>query len=228
MMAQEQSGEAKKNAPPYIAYQTLKTLAGSLKQHGVPPRIDRSLMSNFSGAVQSQLMTALRFLNLIDDSEAPTLRFKKLVDAHGSDAWPSALAEVLKHGFAEIFKLNLATATPALLYDTFKDAYAGEGDTLRKSITFFLNAAADAQIQISPYITKNKKPRSAPTKRRGPGKAKSRNAGTNENRSNEFETPPVVERKLSEQVLAVLDDNPEKDVQDAVFVLLKYLRKEGK
>jgi hypothetical protein len=198
-----------------------------LKEHGLPARIDRSLMSNFSGAVATQLMTALRFLDLIDEGDKPTAMFKKLVEAHGTDEWTSALAAVVRHAYREVFKIDLTTASPSQMNEAFKNAYAGEGDTLRKATTFFLNAVADAQIPISSYITKNTKPRSGPTKKRT-----ARSDGQRPKKNHTDFTPPadpLIERKLSEQVLAILDtDGLEKDVESAVFVLLKHLRKEGK
>jgi hypothetical protein len=51
--------------------------------------------------------------------------------------------------------------------EKFKATYQGADDVIRKSITFFLNAANDAQIPISSFIMKARKPRSGPSKRRG-------------------------------------------------------------
>lgn len=221
------SPEGGKNAPPYIAYSTLKTLTGNLKAHGVPPRIDKSIMSNFSGAVAGQLMTALRFLDLIDKNEEPTQRFKALVPAFDTPDWPKQMRAVLENAYPEVFAIELATASPALLYEAFQKAYPSGGETVRKTVTFFLNAATDAQIAVSPYIMKSKKPRSAPTKRRAAGRSQRRQMIEDQTIT---DLPPAVsDRKLSEQVLEILDSEelPD-DVESAVFTLLKYLRKEGK
>src|SRR5687767_15335518 len=44
------------------------------------------------------------------------------------------------------------------LFRSFRTSYpAADGDTLRKCMTFFLNAVRDANIPISTYIMKNKK-----------------------------------------------------------------------
>src|ERR1700712_3196069 len=102
-MADGNETSGTRTSAPYTAYQSLKTLAAALKEHGLPPRIDRSLMTNFSGAVQSQLMTALRFLSLITADDLPTTFLQKLVAAHGTDAWPSELQTVLRHAYADMF-----------------------------------------------------------------------------------------------------------------------------
>jgi len=225
--SKEMSEEAKKNAPPYTAFQTLKTLTGSLKQHGLPPRIDKSIMTNFSGAVAAQLMTALRFLNLIDDSEKPTALFVALKDAHGTDQWPTALRGVLKTAYAPIFKIDLATATPNLLYETFTEAFAAEGETLRKAVTFFLNAAEDAEVTISPYIKKHKKPRQTPAKPRAQKSKKSKPAREEyEGNVREIHMQGMSEKDI---LLGMLDTNAmDQKEQEAIWTLLKYLAKAGK
>ena len=45
---------APKLVPPYVPYRSFGNFIQSLKQ-GIPARIDRSVMSNMSGALQSQL-----------------------------------------------------------------------------------------------------------------------------------------------------------------------------
>lgn len=158
--------ETKRVAAPYISYQTLKTFVAPLKEHVVPNRIDKSLLKSFSGAVQSQLMTALRFLRLIHEDGRPTQALKELIKAYGTDDWPKALFTVLEAAYPELFQLQLASASPSEFNEAFKKAYPCEGDTLRKGVTFFLNAGRDAAIQFSPFLLANAKPRSGPTKRR--------------------------------------------------------------
>lgn len=164
-MAQESITESK-TAAPYIAYQTIKSFVAPLKEHVIPGQIDRSLMRNFSGAVQTQLMTALRFLQLIDHKQSPTDLLKGLVEAYESEKWSSAMAEVLRVAYSELFALPLKTVTPSQFNEAFKKAYPCEGETLRKGVTFFLNAARDAEIELSPFLTKGAKPRNGIVLRR--------------------------------------------------------------
>src|SRR5689334_844024 len=50
-----------KSIPPYVSFKTFDGFLEGLRTRGIPSRIDRSLMSNLSGASQSQLMVALRY-----------------------------------------------------------------------------------------------------------------------------------------------------------------------
>lgn len=233
-MASEDAGQ-KGASPPYIAFQSLKTLTSNMKEHGVPGRIDKSVLNNFSGAVGSQIITALKFLDLIDDNNHPKASLKGLVTAYGTDGWTEALSAVLKKAFAPIFSLNLETASPAQFTEHFKQIYDVDGDTLRKSLTFFVNAVRDAQIPISAYIMKNKKPRSAPTKKRTPKpnaeKSKAGGNGNTNSSSDKGNSNPSQQNQkpLSQQLLEILaPESMPDDVQQAILTLLVYLRKEGK
>jgi hypothetical protein len=218
--------------PPYIAYQSLKTLASNMKEQGVPGRVDKSVLGNFSGAVGGQIITALKFLDLVDDGNHPNQNLKNLVNAYGTDIWPDNVAVILRKAFGPIFELDLTTASPAQFNERFKITYGIEGDTLRKCITFFVNGVRDAQIPISSYIIKNKKPRSGPTKKRTPKPAtngKQDSPAGNKNVDPPPPNPQQQQKKLSEQLLEILDPNnmaPEET--NAVWTLLMYLRKEGK
>jgi hypothetical protein len=165
----DQNGESEKRvAAPYISYQTIKTFIAPLKEHVIPNRIDKSLLRSFSGAVQAQLMTALKFLRLINEDGTPSESLKKLVSAYGTDNWEEELQGVLRDSYPELFDIPLAKVSPSEFSEAFKKSYPCEGETLRKGITFFLNAGRDAGVSFSPFLLKNAKPRSGPVaKRRG-------------------------------------------------------------
>ena len=74
--------------PPYTSYRTFRTFIDDLREHGVPSRIDRSVLTRFSGVVGSQLMHALRFLGLIEDDGRPTPRLRELVTRMGPRIGP--------------------------------------------------------------------------------------------------------------------------------------------
>lgn len=193
-------------AAPYIAYQTLRTFIEPLKEHVIPNRIDKSLLKSMSGAVQGQLMTALRFLALIDDESRPTEKLKKLVAAYDTENWSSELNAVLKAAYPEIFALNLGSASPSEFNEAFKKAYPCEGETLRKGVTFFLNAGREAGVGFSPFLTKNTKPRSGPTKRRTKQNGKRVNSNESsqagaENDGKRHE-PGAKDRSVANQLLA--------------------------
>ena len=221
--------EEKPLTPPYVAFATFKTMIAGFKEHVLPSRVDRSVLGNFSGIVGGQLLTTLRFLGLVNSAGEPNGALRNLVSAVNTQQWPDALRLTIEGAYAPIFKLNLQTASPSQFNEHFATTYPGEGSTQRKSMTFLLTAIQEAKIPISPYILKNKKPRSALGKRRAPRQ----NGGGRHGESRQDNPPPPfippTDRKLSEQLLGVLDSEelPE-DVEAAVFTLLRYLRKEGK
>lgn len=178
-MAEEQNGQEGDggHTPPYTSFQSIKTLLSAFKANGIPGRIDRTVLTNFSGAVGGQILTALRFLNLIDEAGQPLPELRILVNAYGTDDWTAKLQRLLRMAYAPVFSLNLETASPGQFNEQFRKAFPAKDETLRKCITFFLNAAREAEIPISPYILKNKKPRSGSPARRKPRPAGGTNDG---------------------------------------------------
>ena len=110
-MSDTPSGSANKTAP-YTSFKSMKTLIASLKEHGIPNRIDRSVLTSFSGTVGTQIMTALRFLELTEDGGRPTDSMKRLVEAHGSDDWGGELEGVLRTAYEPLFTIEPRDGVP--------------------------------------------------------------------------------------------------------------------
>lgn len=154
------SGSGKFPTPPYIAYKTLQTLFGDLKVHGLPPQIDRSVLTRFSGGVQGQVMIALRVLGLVDDKNVPTQKLASLVDAHETDRYQAAIKSLVEETYPYVLSIDLASATPSMFTKAFSEATGAGEESLRKCRAFFLSAARDAGITIGSRIEKAKFPRS--------------------------------------------------------------------
>ncbi len=216
--------------PPYTAFASVKTLVKNLQEHGLPSRVDRSVLGgSFSNAVGSQILTAIKFLRLIDGANHPNDRFKTLTQAYGTDNWGTVLGSILRDAYTPLFSLNLETASPSQFNELFGKTYPGTDDVKRKSITFFLNAARDAGIKISPYIEKNKKPRATPAKKKAPKPA---SAGDRErgsgHQTQEHDQPPIIQRSTSQVVFDAFDPTEmPPDVQQATLTLLTYLKTKG-
>jgi hypothetical protein len=233
-MADDQKAETKRPAPPYVSYASFKNMVGGFKEHVLPGRIDRSVLGNFSGIVGGQLLTALRFLNLIDPTNHPQDSLRELVSAANTPKWAAELKRVLHAAYTPLYELDLKAASPSQFSEKFIKTYPGEGSTSRKSMTFFLTAAKDAQIEVSPYIMQNKKPRSGPAKKRitKNGDAKKPTGGSGGGKAGEHK--PAVDlnqsaKPLSQQLLEILSpDSMPGEVQQAILTLLVHLRKEGK
>lgn len=151
--------EAAKPLPPYVPYKTFHNFIDSLKQ-GTPGRIDRSVMGTASGAMQNQLLAALRYLHLIDEQGTPTQSLKRLVAAEDGER-SQVLRDILEASYSLFLddSFDLAIATPAQFDEKLKSTGAS-GDTVRKCAAFFLAAAKEAEIPVSSRITSAPKARS--------------------------------------------------------------------
>lgn len=148
--------------PPYTSFGSFKSALAVLSEHGVPNRIDRSVWGNkFSGSVLSQVLTALRFLRLIDNDSVPTSSLRTLVATYGKSSWATELRIIVEVAYGPVLDLDLEKATANQLYERFRTLYGAEGETGRKCVTFFLHAAQEAAIAVSSYLLTNAKPRSA-------------------------------------------------------------------
>ena len=217
--------------PPYTSYRTFKTFIEDLHEHGVPSRIDRSVLTRFSGVVGTQLMHALRFLGLIEDDGRPTERLKGLVKAHGTGNWSERFLELLRHEYAPMFAIDLETATPSHFSEAFRKAFPAADAVVQKCVTFFLYAANDAGVKISGRVLKGRKPRSL-TPRRKPAKLASAHPPIREFDAApsppQAPLPPLESGKPSEMLLTRLDLNEMDDEQQAaVWTLLKYFKARG-
>jgi hypothetical protein len=160
--------EKKEHAPPYVAYRTFKNFTDSLRV-AMPSRIDRSVMHTMSGAAQSHVMAALKSMDLVSRQGIPTERFKNLVQMEG-DQQKSILKESIRVGFPFLFdgSIDLSTATGKQLLEKFEHTPLS-GNTLRRSVAFFLAAGKDAGMGLSPYFEKiHSRTGAAPTKRSSP------------------------------------------------------------
>jgi Family of unknown function (DUF5343) len=214
--------------PPYTSYRTFKTFIQDLREQGVPSRIDRSVLTRFSGVVGTQLMHALRFLGLIAEQGRPTQRLTELVNAFGAGNWSETLLELLRQEYSAMFAIDLETATPSHFNEAFRKAFPAADAVVQKCVTFFLYAANDAGVKISARVLKGRKPRSlTPRKRHAPSTAPAREIPAA--RSEPQPVAPRVEgKKPSEILLAYLDPNEMDDEQQAaVWTMLKYFRSRG-
>jgi Family of unknown function (DUF5343) len=217
--------------PPYTSYRTFKTFIEDLYEHGVPSRIDRSVLTRFSGVVGSQLMHALRFLGLIEDDGRPTSRLKELMKAHAAGHWPETFLKLLRQDYAPMFAIDLETATPSHFNEAFRKAFPAADAVVQKCVTFFLYAANDAGVKISGRVLKGRKPRSL-TPRRKAAKPAFAFPAIKEPEAGLSQPQPVVPhsdgKTPSELLLAHLDPNAMDDEQQAaVWTLLKYFKARG-
>jgi len=109
-------------------------------------------MSQKSGTVQSRLLLALTYLGLITPRGRPTEKFKKLVTAD-ENTRQDALKEIITSSYGFLFnnKIDITDASSSQVEELFQRT-GSSGETLRRSISFFLSLAKESGIAVSPYI----------------------------------------------------------------------------
>lgn len=184
----------RKRLPPYISYRTFRNFVDSLQVGGIPARVDRSYWGDrLSGTTGTQLMSALRFLGLIDANSIPTNRLRLLVSARGPQK-TELLRQIAYEAFTFIFRSSFdpQNGTYAQLEEIFHSQFELTGDVSRKCIKFFLMLAGDAGIHLSSFITKRLK-----TPRSGTGAKSARKVAARTNRN----------ASVPNEIMAVPDNN---------------------
>lgn len=139
--------------PPYVAFSTFKRLIETLSKTAVPGRIDRSVLPKMSGVTQSQLTSALKFLQLIGPDGTTYQSLHDLVQAYGNEHWSVELGETISGAYVQIVDgLDLDSGTANELRDAFKGRGKVDGQLLMKAVRFYLKAMAEANLEISPHF----------------------------------------------------------------------------
>jgi hypothetical protein len=158
--------ETATTTPAYFAFKTLTNMLVKMEEHGPPNRIDRTFLSEMSGAGQTQFIAGLKALGLIDEEGRVQPRLTQLVS--DTDDRPRILGQILRERYPRAVALGDSNATTGELIEVFKEAHGVQGDTARKAIAFYLQAAKYAgDISLSPNFK-------TPTIRSGGGSAKKR------------------------------------------------------
>jgi Family of unknown function (DUF5343) len=136
--------------PPYFAFKTLTNMIVKMEEHGPPPRIDRTFLTGMSGAGQTQFIAGLKSLGLIDEDGVVQPNLVELVNK--PDERPTLIGQLLRERYPEAIELGSGNATTGQLVEVF-NGYGVQGDTARKAIAFYLQAAKYAgDIPLSPHF----------------------------------------------------------------------------
>jgi hypothetical protein len=165
------SENGRKLLPPYMPYKTFGTFLDHLRAIGMPSHIDKSVMANLSGGMQSWLKAALRYMKLINADDTPTAMLEKLAAAQGDDR-KALLRELFSSSYAFLNgKVDLKNTTPVKLRQALVDE-GGQGETVEKILAFMIAMAKDAGVSMSTLLTKRapsvRRPRTKPTERPTP------------------------------------------------------------
>jgi hypothetical protein len=146
-------GDVNLPKPAYIPLITLDNFIERLKATGIPIVIDSDLTQTMSGGMASALMSALRFLGLVDQPGTPQESLRRLVAAYGTDRWKEVFGDLVDEAYADIVgDLDLTTATRSMLDDRFRKNSKAAGQVLDKAARFYLGALERMQRPLSPHF----------------------------------------------------------------------------
>lgn len=154
---------ASRKAPAaYVPFRTFLSAVEAL-EHGVPRKLDRTIWRSQSGVIQSQIMMAFRFFNLVDEDDRPTQALHRLVAS--PEQRPEHVKALLHYAYHDIIDHDLTKMTPRMLEEAM-DGYSVTGDTRRRAISFFLQAAKYAELPMHPLLLGQTRNTSGPRKRK--------------------------------------------------------------
>jgi hypothetical protein len=147
---------------PYISFRHLEDALIRLAVEG-PSGSLRSFKFQILPAARTQLLHAMRFLDLIAEDGQPTKVLMDLLSSVGTPKYAAALQEALRRSYPEVATVDLSSATPSMLADAFKHR-ARSPDRGRKALRFFLCAAQRAELPVGPRLSYGRRSPSAKPK----------------------------------------------------------------
>lgn len=152
--------QEKKSPAPYISWKTFTSFLANIRGK-VPAQVDPSVLRTMSGTARSQLISALRFLDLIENDGTTKERLRKLADSFESEQWKSELQSLIRYSYERVITdLDLVRATPAMLRERFRNNGGVDGGTIDSAVRFYLSALKEAEIPFSPHLNlKQRAPR---------------------------------------------------------------------
>jgi hypothetical protein len=172
------AAEENKTQIAYVPFNTFNSAIESM-EHTLPPRLDKTMWPNYSGAIQSQLWSAFRFFGLVNEDGTPTKTLETLV--RDKPNRKTHLKKLLEENYPSLMALDLSKAT----LGHFNEAMKGYGlgtETQKKASSFFLQAAKAADIPLSRFILSNT---------RTPGLRKKRAVGKTKSNGSAQVNPPA-------------------------------------
>jgi hypothetical protein len=213
-------------SPAYSTYKQFGNLLNGLRETRVPSRIDRSLMGNMSGGTAYSLLSTLKFLKLTDNEGVPQPLLRQLVAAEDADRKP-LIRQMLEEAYPALLggTLNLAEASGGQFDERLREEYNVKGSTVDKVAAFFLAAAEDAGLPLSPHLKKRRPVGSASGRRRPAKKPENGGDGTVTPVQHSPKQQPH-QRQLSHVLTDLLDVTDMSDAEmEAVWVLLRYQKR---
>jgi hypothetical protein len=192
--------EPKRVAATYMPFKTFLTTLDHLKAHGVPNIIDRSVFPSSSGGVQSQIISGLHFLGLINEKGIPASSLHHLVE--DADNRKANFKAILEEKYENLFRADLTRVTPSQFDVLFSpEIYGVNGDTRKKARAFFFAALAYVNQPHSKLLTQRTR---SPRKKKvenGVGMVKPSNAPAQTNRETSGENELIKGKAIKSVIL---------------------------
>ncbi len=136
----------------YVPFTTFLSVIDALgRAPDIRGKIDTSVWPTYSPATRAQLLGSFRFLGLIDSSGKPTVILKSLVRDRATRK--AVMRRILESSYARIVRLGLTEISPRQ-FDMAMRQYGMSGDTHKKVVSFFLQAAKYSDLPMAPLITR--------------------------------------------------------------------------
>jgi hypothetical protein len=124
--------------------------------------------------------------------------------------------------------MDLKRATPMALQKEFKERYTNKDDVAKKCVRFFVHAVKDAGIELSPRIVNATRERRKPTTARAKKRIENGDSEGNGDNGKKDNHKPYVssgEKTNYQMLIDILSPDMEEAEQDAVWTLIRYLKK---
>lgn len=215
----------KQLSPPYATYGQFVGFLNRLRDTTVPSRIDPSVFGNASGTAYS-IISALKFLKLIDESGVPSKELVDLVKA-SDDARGPLLKPIIQKGYPSLFKssAHLTSMTAGQFDEHIRQEYGIAGSTVDKVALFFTAACKAADIPLSPHL-ENRKPIATSSTAKKSAKQRRRDAGEEVEDDNPPTPPssPTAAKALEYQLIDLMSEPDIDDsVKTSIWSLVQYL-----
>lgn len=167
--------------PPYGSFRTFWSFVGSLANMPLPPQIDRSMLDSKSGTDQLAIFSALKAFNLVaGENQAVQPGLVSLVEST-AEGRKTFLRDLLVRYYPGQLGVSAQQGTEKMLVESFEADFGLKGDTRRKAATWFLHAALECGLPLSPHFPRLRPGQGTPAPRvRRPAKRKPPQNGANE------------------------------------------------
>jgi hypothetical protein len=140
---------------PYASYSSWTLLLSGLRIAIPPGRIDSGYLASLglTGQRRDTIVSALRFLRLVDLEDRPTAALVALVESRG-DEYRRQLHNLVLEAYSALFReVDVGRAATKNQLDDYFRKRGAKGSVVRKSSSFFMSLAREADIRLSPHIT---------------------------------------------------------------------------